>query len=163
MVCTPAWTGRERTCISFNRMVECRHGQPEQRPRRRLPSLPPRDPRPPRPGPRARDRDRRALRHVAQRRVQAPQGAGVGGPHPPRGRGARAFHRARGVAAAGGVRMGPRVRALLDRASRPRREILQGKEESEMTAPKTMELKITRTIAASPKEVYDAWLDPKSP
>ena len=33
-----------------------------------------------------------------------------------------------------------------------------------MTAPmKTMELNISRTIAASPKKVYDAWIDPKSP
>ena len=28
---------------------------------------------------------------------------------------------------------------------------------------KTMELTLSRTIAATPREVYDAWLDPKSP
>ncbi len=32
-----------------------------------------------------------------------------------------------------------------------------------MTALKTMELNINRTIAATPQEVYDAWLDPESP
>jgi len=32
-----------------------------------------------------------------------------------------------------------------------------------MTKPATMEINLTRTIAASPAEVYDAWLDPKSP
>ena len=32
-----------------------------------------------------------------------------------------------------------------------------------MTKPKTMELTFNRTISASPAEVYDAWLDPKSP
>ncbi len=30
------------------------------------------------------------------------------------------------------------------------------------TRMKTMDLTMTRTIAATPKEVYDAWLDPKS-
>jgi uncharacterized protein YndB with AHSA1/START domain len=28
---------------------------------------------------------------------------------------------------------------------------------------KTMDLTLTRTIAAAPREVYDAWLDPESP
>jgi uncharacterized protein YndB with AHSA1/START domain len=28
---------------------------------------------------------------------------------------------------------------------------------------KTMEIHMTRTIAATPREVYDAWLDPRSP
>lgn len=31
------------------------------------------------------------------------------------------------------------------------------------TAIKTMEVKVERTIAASPAEVFDAWLDPKIP
>jgi uncharacterized protein YndB with AHSA1/START domain len=31
------------------------------------------------------------------------------------------------------------------------------------TAPKQTDLTITRTIAAGPSEVYDVWLDPKSP
>jgi uncharacterized protein YndB with AHSA1/START domain len=30
-------------------------------------------------------------------------------------------------------------------------------------APKTIEFKIERTIPAPPREVYDAWLDPKTP
>jgi len=29
--------------------------------------------------------------------------------------------------------------------------------------PKTTELTVTRTIAASPQDVYDVWIDPKSP
>ena len=32
-----------------------------------------------------------------------------------------------------------------------------------MTPLKTMEITLTRTIAATPVEVYEAWLDPKSP
>ena len=32
-----------------------------------------------------------------------------------------------------------------------------------MTTLKTMELNINRTIAATPQEVYEAWLDPDSP
>jgi uncharacterized protein YndB with AHSA1/START domain len=31
------------------------------------------------------------------------------------------------------------------------------------TPPKQTDLKITRTIAARPEEIYDVWLDPKSP
>ncbi len=31
------------------------------------------------------------------------------------------------------------------------------------TAPKTTDLTITRTITASPDQVYDVWLDPRSP
>lgn len=32
-----------------------------------------------------------------------------------------------------------------------------------MKKPKTMELRFERTIPAPPSEVYDAWLDPKTP
>lgn len=32
-----------------------------------------------------------------------------------------------------------------------------------MTPLKTLEITLTRTIAATPGEVYEAWLDPKSP
>src|SRR5262249_59702869 len=81
------------------------------------------------------------------------------------GRGRRPPHRVPGRAAPQGVAVGPRVRAVLEPPPGSPGAVLQERERKEevMTTVKTMELTLTRTIQASPAEVFGAWMDPKHP
>src|SRR5262249_39169221 len=113
--------------------------------------------------PRASDGNRRAFRHVAQRRLQAPQGARVGRAYPPRSRRERSRHRVSRSAAARSLDLGAPLRTLLDAGTRQTGALLQGEEEQMTERIRTYELTLNRTLAASPEEVYDAWLDPNLP
>src|SRR5947209_16742503 len=130
-----------------------------------LPSGAPRDPVAPGGRSGARHGDRGPFRPVAERRLQAPQGARRGRPHRAGEGRPRAHSPIPWRAAAPGVGLGSRIRAVLERAPRQVRGIFQGEEETIMTLPtyKTMTITLNRTIPAAPAEVYDAWLDPATP
>src|SRR5215468_7124733 len=138
------------------------HGCSRHGPGRDLSPLAAGDPSPARRRPGAGDGDRRAVRHVSQRCVEAPQGARGRGARRPRGAGPRPPHPLPRRAPAHGLAVGARVRAVLDPAPGSPGAVLQGREGKEEVM-KTMELTLTRTIPAPPAEVFDAWMDPKHP
>src|SRR5262249_12529922 len=125
-------------------------------------SHPPGDHRSARPRAGARHRRGRAVRDVAQRRLQARQGARARRPGAPRPPGARARAVARRRAAARGGAAQLELRRLLERAPRPPGSILRPTQEGG-AAMKTIDVTVSRTIAAPAERVYEVWLDKSSP
>src|SRR5262249_37752319 len=112
-------------------------------------------------GARTRHRHRGAVRDVAPRDLAPPQGPRKGGPGSARAHRPGAHPGAGSRAAARGAGMGVAVRGVLERPSRPPREILRHSQgETEM---KTIDITLSRTIPAAPDAVFDVWIDPKSP
>src|SRR5262249_3771977 len=165
VIATTGGLDRDRGWEIFNQTVE-RHGSPRTGPGRGLRSHPEGHPPPAEAGPGEGHRRRLALPDVAERGVQAPQGARGRGAAAPGAPGAGAHAGAERGAPPGGGPMGAPVRALLERAARSARGILcrqEGEETMKYTPPKQTELTLSRTIAPPPGAGFDVWMDPKSP
>src|SRR3989442_14150183 len=117
---------------------------------------------------RARNRPRRSLRHVLQRRLEAREGAPARRAGAAHARRPRAPYRPRSGAESAHRGLGLPLRAAFERTPRQARGIPQNEQKERLTMPTagtqiTPSLRITvpRRIEASPEEVFDAWAEPE--